>query len=353
MDDDVAPVATAMQGAGYYNRNSDLQAAGIELALPALAAAARSVRLPETGTLTIADYGSSQGRNSLGPMRLAIEALRARCDADRPIQVVHTDLPANDFSTLFATLAQDPASYLAADPNVFAAAVGRSYFDPVLPPASVLLGWNSWTLHWMSGNPVDAPDHAFAILSADPAVRATVRRQQAEDWERFLLARATELCPDAKLVSLACGFGPDFHGWEWVIGELWAAACELGREGRLTPAELARLTLPIAGRTADDLRHPFANGGFAGLVLESAEVVAAPDPYWDRYVETGDAAEFGRTWSGLMRAVCAPVIGTAFGPDRDRAALTDALFARFEARIAAAPQRHLHFAAIAVIRKEA
>jgi len=65
-----APVAnTAMEGAGFYNRNSNLQAAGIELALPFLMEAVHAIPTDGQGPLVIADYGSSQGRNSMRPMR--------------------------------------------------------------------------------------------------------------------------------------------------------------------------------------------------------------------------------------------------------------------------------------------
>ena len=74
--------------------------------------------------LLIADYGSSQGRNSLEPLRAAVAVLRQRFGPEKAICVTHTGLPDNDFSTLFRTLHDDPDSYLNGDPNVFANALG-------------------------------------------------------------------------------------------------------------------------------------------------------------------------------------------------------------------------------------
>ena len=65
-----------MEGGGFYNRHSALQAAGIARLLPYLEQAARSVEIGDE-PVVIADYGSSQGRNSMAPMRIAIEELRA------------------------------------------------------------------------------------------------------------------------------------------------------------------------------------------------------------------------------------------------------------------------------------
>ena len=127
-------LTTTMEGGGFYNRNSNLQAAGIGLALPFLEEASLSISLGSGEPLVIADYGSSQGRNSMLPMRLAIEALRARAGSERVVEVVHTDQPSNDFASLFTALRDEPNSYLAGKAGIFVSAVGRSYFEPILPP---------------------------------------------------------------------------------------------------------------------------------------------------------------------------------------------------------------------------
>src|SRR3546814_3526569 len=101
------------------------------------------------------EYGCSQGRNSMAPMRAAIEALRVRTGEDRAVEVVHTDLPSNDFTSLFTTLDDDPGSYLSGQSNVFPSDIGRSYFDTILPPSRVDLGWSSNAHHCVSRNPLD------------------------------------------------------------------------------------------------------------------------------------------------------------------------------------------------------
>jgi hypothetical protein len=83
-----------MEGHGCYNRSSRVQATGLSAAMSWLEQAARLVTVaaaPEA--IVIADYGSSEGRNSLVPMALAIRILRDRVGPERGISVVHTDLP--------------------------------------------------------------------------------------------------------------------------------------------------------------------------------------------------------------------------------------------------------------------
>jgi hypothetical protein len=353
MTTNTAVANMAMEGRGFYNRNSDLQAAGIELLMPLLEQTLDTVAidLPADAPLVVADYGSSQGRNSMRPVGAAIDRLRSRFGAERTVEVIHTDLPSNDFASLFGALHGDPSSYLANRSGVFPSAVGRSYFQPILPRGRVNFGWNTWTLHWLSRNPVEVSDHTSAVLSGSAEAREAVRRQSAEDWSAFLCARAFEMAPGAKLLSLAMGATPEVHGWDWVLGELWTAALEMAGEGLLSPLELARFTIPAAGRTVADLRAPFAEGPFHGLILDYSEVIEAPDPFWDEFQATGDAEQLGRRWSGMLRAVSGPVAVAAFAMRPDAEALVDELFRRLADRVAARPERHLHFAAITVLGK--
>jgi hypothetical protein len=102
-----------MEGGGSYNLHAKIPAGGGSLALPFLEQAVRNATLDGVERpVVIADYGSSQGKHSLAPMRAAIIALRARLGPDRPILdilVVHIDQAANDFNTLFDVLHSDPA----------------------------------------------------------------------------------------------------------------------------------------------------------------------------------------------------------------------------------------------------
>jgi hypothetical protein len=267
------------------------------------------------------------------------------------VEVIHTDQPSNDFASLFIALRDDPNSYLAGRSGIFISAVGRSYFDPILPPARVHVGWTSWALQWMSRNPVDVPDHFLAAMGASAAAHEAVKRQLADDWKRFLLARSGEMRDGAKLVSLFIGRTPNIYGFDRGFGELCRAVKEMGREGLISPQEELRITLPVGWRSVADIEAPFCDGPFAGLSLEHATVMEAPDPYWDRYCETEDAQQLGLSWAGMMRAVSAPVIAAALDPRRNADALLDDLFARYAARIAASPQRAQGFLAIAVVRK--
>jgi hypothetical protein len=203
----------------------------------------------------------------------------------------------------------------------------------------------------MSHNPVDVPDHLLPSMGASAAAHEAVKRQLADDWKQFLLARSTEMRDGAKLVSLFMGRTPHNHGGDWFLGEYWRAVKEMGREGLFSPQEELHITLPEGWRSLPEIESPFCDGPFAGLSLEHATIMEAPDPYWDRYCETGDAKQLGRSWADAMRAFSAPVVAAALDPRRDTGSLLNDLFARYAARIAASPQRSQFFLALAVVRK--
>ena len=57
-----------MEGHGAYNRSSRVQAAGLAAAIPLLRHAAETAPLaPAPEPVVIADYGASEGHNSLLP----------------------------------------------------------------------------------------------------------------------------------------------------------------------------------------------------------------------------------------------------------------------------------------------
>jgi hypothetical protein len=68
-----------MEGSGSYNRHARIAAGGAALAVPLLEQTAREVELGGGDSpVLIANYGSSQGKNSLSPMQAVIRTQRGR-----------------------------------------------------------------------------------------------------------------------------------------------------------------------------------------------------------------------------------------------------------------------------------
>jgi hypothetical protein len=334
-----------MEGHGVYNGNSGVQAAGLVPALPLFERAARDAPLaPAPEAIVIADYGSSEGYNSLPPMRVAIRELRRRAGNDRAISVVHTDQPDNDFSSLFEMLESDPDSYMRGDPRVFASGVGRSFYEQIFPPDSVTLGWSSWSVQWLSRRPVPVRNHVSANLSGDPEVKAAFARQAAEDWRRFLMCRGRELRPGGGLVVVTvardeAGRSP----CEPVSRALNAALLDLAETGLITREELRRMALPTVARSREEWHAPFApHGHFAGLAIEDFQIFHAKDHFWDDFVRNHDAAALGARWAGFFRALAFPTLATGLnggGASPRVGEFVLRLEAAMAARLAAAPEQ--------------
>src|SRR4028119_1572202 len=150
----------------------------------------------------VAGFGAAQARSSLGPMRLAVEKIRRRTTVPTPIVVIHTDLPQNDFASLFALIEASPESYLLSVENVFALAAGKSFYERIFPDGYLSLGWTAISVHWLSKVPCDIPDHVYA-QRAGRRVKKAYAEQASEDWQRFLGHRARELRPGGELVVVA------------------------------------------------------------------------------------------------------------------------------------------------------
>lgn len=345
-----------MEGKGAYNRHSEVQQAGSSPALPLFERAAAEVLLPPSPeTIVIADYGSSQGHSSFGPMSAAIRALRMRVEADRPIAVVHTDLPTSDFSTLFQALEKDPDSYLGADGATFASAVGRTFYEQVMPPASVTLGWCTWAVQWLSRAPAPIPDQVQVAFSRNAAVRELYTRQAADDWRTFLTHRGRELRPGGRLIVLTMALTADGDfGYRPILMALYAALRQLVDEGFMSEAEFHRMAIPTVGRSLGDLSQPFSGGRFAGLALDHAQVFLGPDPIWQDFERDGDEKAYGARWAAFSRASVLPTLALALdGAGTERAAeFLEKVEADLAARLAMSPEKFPIPLGVVGLRKE-
>jgi len=328
-----------------YTASSRLQASGLRAGVRLFEQAAKDVPLPNPPQpIAIADYGAATGYNSLLPLGAAIGALRTRTRSDHAILVAHTDLPTNDFTTLFTTISEDPDSYLAKDAATFTSAVGRSFYQQILPSESIALGWSSWATHWLSRVPAPIGDHIHIAHSADSAARRAYAHQAALDWHDFVAFRGRELAPGGRLVVLTLGLdSAGLPGFAGLMGALLASLHRLVADGLLHAEELERMVIPTVGRTEKDFLAPFApSGRFEGLSVEHIELFDAEDLFWSRYLVDRDAGKLGAGWAGFARAAIFPTLAAGLDggvTDPRAAGFVEALDGAVAASLAGAPQQ--------------
>jgi hypothetical protein len=329
-----------MEGKGSYNRHATIPTGGGALAIPALEDAARKIAVePVDQPLMIADYGSSQGKNSQAPMRAALQNLRGRIGSDRAVFVFHIDQPSNDFNSLFEVMSSDADRYTAGEANVFPCGIGRSFYEQVLPAESVHLGWCSYAAVWLSRIPGLIPGHFLPVHTSGPG-RAAFFRQAAEDWEAFLTLRARELRRGGRLVLVFPGRNDEgLVGLEHLIDHANAALGEMVDSGEIRAEERERMVVVTYPRQKSELLAPFEGGReFRGLRVEHYELLSLPDAAWPDYRRDGDSEALATKHALFFRAIFVPSLASSLDRVRAGDSVTQKAFAdRLQERLVRRP----------------
>lgn len=301
-----------MLGHGFYNKNSHEQGKANTYGLPLLLEAIDKIDLAKIGDeFRIADYGSAQGQNSLLPMKTAIREIRKIAGKSAiPICVTHTDLPTNDWTTLFQTVISSPDSYLVGESDVFCFGSGTSIYQQIFPPNHIALGYSAITEHWLSRKPCHIPNEIWAVR-ATGRVRDAWANQARADWDAFLRYRALEMRPSARLVIVGSGADASGNsGAESLIDLANKVLQQLVNDGAIYPDEYQNMAIPTYYRTSQEWKDPFTSEFVqkSGLSLDHFDEVVLPDVYLQQFQQTGDAEAFAEAYTGFFKAAFEPCL---------------------------------------------
>ncbi len=333
---------SVMEGQGYYNQHSRPQSGIVEFALPALRRAAESCPLDEDARdVVIADLGCSQGRNSIEPIAQAIEILRARSSSKRPISVVHSDLPSNDFNSLIQLIEQDGSSYQRRFEHVFSYFQGRSFYGRLFPDSRVSLAWSSAAVHWFSLLPAPIPDHIWAPRAA-PALKAAYASQAAQDWLTFLRHRSQEIRIGGQLLIIAASVDDaGIAGGDGLADQANDVLTSLVADGALDAAEYADMTIAAYSRTLDEYLAPLVkHDPDIRFAVEETAPQLLICPFDAEYEEHGDIKRFAADYAEFFWATYGPSLFTSLRRPRapeEELELGAELRRRLAAQVATAP----------------
>lgn len=344
----------AMKGAGYYSK-ATLGAKHVmdNAAGLVLDAVDRMAPADNGGVFRVTDMGAADGGTSLSMWTRVLAHVRAAVPS-RPIEIIYTDLPRNDFSQTFqnALGLTGEDTYVGSVPNVHVLASATSFHEAILPPASLDLGFSATASHYIAAAPCAIADHVH-MVGADPAERAAFEAQGAQDWERMLLRRAEEMKPGARLCLF--NFGIDEEGRYLgatggvnmfdTFAELWKA---LADEGVIDADEFRSTNFPQCYRTQAQFTAPLLDEEGpvyrAGLRLEHVESRVVRCPFEQDFTDNGrPPAEFARDYIPTLRSWSEPTFVNGLSPDRspdDKARIIDAFYGRYQDRVAADPAGH-------------
>ena len=255
--------ATAALGAmsKNYDFNSFIQMSAGQRHVSHLIEALRVVDRPGN-LLTVADFGSATGLNSMKTFSAAMKTFRETSNS--PLQVYHCDRPGNHWSVLFNNALTSSHSYLSI-PNTFVAGVGRSFYERLFPANSVSVAYTNYSLHWLSAHS-KAENQFEKYAKNDPDFHAELRAQSNKDLDTFLTHRAAELLPGGRLVL------------HMLSGELshrakYAALKEMEHEGLISHKPLRRLAVHVYPTTADEVAKAIARQSASRLISPQSHAI--------------------------------------------------------------------------------
>lgn len=340
------PVTTGMKGGGFYDLHSSPQLSAISAVLPWLEQALNQTEFSGTaGPIVVIDYGSSEGRNAILAMQRVAAAIRRK--SSRPFQMFFSDLPTNNFNTLFVNLAT--ADWAGHERQVYPAAVGGSMFRQLLPGGTVTIATTFNSLGFLEHKPdVEIPNYILPMGPSRPrpgaevseSIKKVYAAQAARDLIAFYRARADEMVSGGTLLAASFGIGDRHRCCDGIYDVLNDALVDLRDAGRLHPEALRRLVFPIYFRTQEELLAPLAEGAspVAGAFrVERAGNMEVPVPFVERWKESGDLTRYAAEFASFLSAFTEPILRQAFADDIDLDALIRAVYERVEARVRADP----------------
>uniref|UniRef100_A0A0D9XRC2 Jasmonate O-methyltransferase n=1 Tax=Leersia perrieri TaxID=77586 RepID=A0A0D9XRC2_9ORYZ len=288
---------------------------------------------------TAADLGCSCGQNTLviadlcGTCRDSTDRDDTVITVDPEFCFYFSDLPSNDFNTLFHLLPDnDDSSGVGGGRSYFAAAVPGSFHGRLFPERSINLFTSTFSLHWLSQVPEEVADKQSVaynkgkvfVHDASVAMGETYRRRFQSDIARFLRCRATEL-KHGGVVFLICLGRPSSYDSTKTKALLYGAMFEeswrdLIKEGMVDGKKMDSFNVPVYAATIEEFRDIIdVDGSFRinrlELVMGSPPVVNNPK---DRHA-------IGLTVAKYLRSLLGPLVVAHVGR-----ALADELFIRVQ-----------------------
>ncbi|BDD60841.1 hypothetical protein MAP00_005937 [Monascus purpureus] len=247
-----------MQGDGFYNKNSELQYAAMQRALPLFDSISIAEATPRV--FSVVEYGCAQGVNSIEPFRHILSTTHfqkpATDTAGGEVSLVFTDRVGNDFTTVANTISNTqwlPTSRRG--PEIFTSMVARSFYQQVVPSQSVDVGFSLATLHHLERHPtLPASDGKEGSESTEE--QALLKEQADHDLCQFLRLRAKEIRSSGSLVLSLVGQSstgaPNYPG---LVDSCRQAMVNLVMEGRVPTGVASAFRVPTYDRTLEDVEN--------------------------------------------------------------------------------------------------
>ncbi|KAJ8532545.1 hypothetical protein K7X08_012468 [Anisodus acutangulus] len=338
------------KGEASYVNNSQAQAQHARSMLHLLKDTLDGVQLNSPDIpFVIADLGCSCGSNTIFIIDVIVEHMSKRYEAvgqETPeFSAFFSDLPSNDFNTLFQLLpplannscgSMEECLASNSHRSYFAAGVPGSFYRRLFPARSIDVFYSAFSLHWLSQVPdivLDKRSTAYNkgkiyIHGANENTANAYRKQFQTDLANFLGARCKEMKRDGSMF-LAClgrtSVDPtDQGGAGLLFGTHYQDAWDdLVQEGLITSEKRDKFNIPVYAPSIQDFKEVVeANGSFK---INNLQVFRGGSPLVVKHPD--DEAEIGRALANSCRSVSGVLVDAHIGEQ-----LSDELFSRVEER---------------------
>ena len=344
----------AMKSAGYYSKATVGAKHVMNNAAQMVLDAVERMNPADNGSVfRITDMGAADGGTSIEMWGRVLADIRQRIPS-RPIEMVYTDLPRNDFSQVFQIVhgLTETKTYLHDVPGVHVLASGTSFHEAILPAGTLDLGFSATASHYIVSNPCNISDHVH-MVGATGDERKAYEEQGAKDWEIMLLRRSEELKSGGRLCLFNFGINDDGYYLGNTGGQnmfdtfakLWKV---LRDEGVITSEEFQNTNFPQCYRTQAQFVAPLEDEQSAvfksGLRLEHVESRVVRCPFEQDYAENHhDAERFAEEYIPTLRSWSEPTFVNGLDKSRtddERAEIIDKFYGRYQLLVAANPEGH-------------
>nr|GMC47421.1 indole-3-acetate O-methyltransferase 1-like [Ipomoea batatas] len=339
------------KGEGSYANNSQAQAQHARSMLHLLKETLDLVQLTATDDVpfVIADLGCSCGGNTIYIVDVIVKHIVERYEAsgeEAPeFSAFFSDLPSNDFNTLFQLLppmanngggSMEECLASTTHRSYFAAGVPGSFYRRLFPKKSVDVFYSAFSLHWLSQVPeivVESRSTAYNkgrifIHGAKESTANAYKKQFQSDLAGFLKARSVEMKSGGSMFLVCLGrtsVDPtDQGGAGLLFGTHYQDAWDdLVQEGLITSEKRDNFNIPVYAPSLQDFKEVVEADG--SLHINKLQVFRGGSPLVVSHPE--DAAEVGRALANSCRSVSGVLVDAHIGEQ-----LSEELFSRVARR---------------------
>ncbi|KAL8462434.1 hypothetical protein ACS0TY_033452 [Phlomoides rotata] len=299
---------------------------------------------PES-TFAVADLGCSCGSNTVYTVEVIIKHMIKRyeaagCEAPE-FSAFFSDLPSNDFNTLFQLLPPNGGATmedcLASDNHrsYFVAGVPGSFYRRLFPSRSIDVFYSAFSLHWLSQVPeavLDKKSKSYNkgkvfIHGATQTTAIEYKKQFQNDLGNFLGFRSKEMKRGGSMFLVCLGRTSPDPTHQAAAGHLFGthfqdAWDDLVKEGLISSEKRDSFNIPVYAPSVEDFKEVVERDG--SFVIKKLEVFRG-GPLEVNHPD--DAAEMGRALANSCRSVCSVLVDAHIG-----ARLCNELFSRVAIR---------------------